>query len=88
MRRKSFLQQVCLDQLKYSSATADAFPQDYDFFAIKGQTQQDFGSNLEQFYKKSKLVFKKHYPYFGNFDDLWLCKEYLQDKPKYIACCK
>jgi hypothetical protein len=58
------------------------------FLAIKGQSQQDSGSNLEQFYQKCKLIFEKHYHFFGNFDDLWLCKEYLQDKPKYTAYCK
>jgi hypothetical protein len=56
--------------------------------AIKQQTQQDSGSNMEQFYQKCNLSFEKRYPTFGNFDDLWLCKEYLQDKPKYVAYCK
>jgi hypothetical protein len=107
-------QQVHLDQLKYSSATADArllFPEPaiYEawnleslyskfkntlslmimkFLAVKQQTQQDSGSNMEQFYQKCKLIFKKHCPTFGNIDDLRLCKEYLQDKPKYMAYCK
>ena len=107
-------QQVYLDQLNYSSATADARllipePAVYEaqnpeslysrfkdtlslrimkFLAIEGQTQQDSGSNLEQFYQKCKLIFEKCYPSFGNFDDLRLCKEYLQDKPKYMAYCK
>ena len=107
-------QQVRLDQLKYSSATADARllipePAVYEarnpeslysrfkdtlslrimkFLAIEGQTQQDSGSSMEQFYQKCKLIFEKRYPSFGNFDDLRLCKEYLQDKPKYTAYCK
>ncbi len=103
-----------MEQLKHSSATADARllipePTIYmaqnpeslysrfkdtlslrviKFLMIKEQTQQDYGSNVEQFYQKCNLIFEKHYPAFGNFDDLWLYKEYLQDKPKQMAYCK
>jgi hypothetical protein len=58
------------------------------FLAIEGQTQQDSGSNSEQFYQKCKLTFEKSSPSFGIFDDFRLCKEYLQDKPKYMAYLK
>ncbi len=99
--KKLLSQQVRLDQLKYSFATADArlliseldiykaqnpdslysrFKDTFslrtmEFLAIEGQTQRDSSSNLEQFYQKCKLIFEKCYPSFGNFDDLWLCKE-------------
>jgi len=58
------------------------------FLAVESQTQQDSGSDKKQFYQKCKLIFEKCYP-TCNFDDiLCLCKEYLQEKPKYMAYCK
>jgi hypothetical protein len=58
------------------------------FLAVEAQSQQDSGSDKEQFYQQYKLIFEKRYPTFGNFDDMHLCKEYLQEKPKYMAYCK
>jgi len=58
------------------------------YLAVEAQTQQDSSSDKEQFYQKCKLIFEKHYPTFGNFDNMRLCKEYLQEKPKYLAYCK
>jgi hypothetical protein len=95
--------QVHLDQLKYSSATADARllipePAIYEaqnpyslysrfkdtlslrimkFLDIEGQTQQNSGYHVEQFYQKCKLIFEKRFPSIGNFDYLWLHKEFL-----------
>jgi hypothetical protein len=58
------------------------------FLALAAETQQDSGYDKEQFYQKCKLILGKRYPTFGNFDNMCLCKEDLQEKPKYMAYCK
>lgn len=55
------------------------------FLAVEETTQQDSGSDDEQFYQKCKLIFERRYPTFGNFDDLRMCKDYLKDKAKYLS---
>jgi hypothetical protein len=42
------------------------------FLAVEAQTQQDSGSDKEQFYQKCKLIFEKHYPTFFNFGNMHL----------------
>jgi hypothetical protein len=55
------------------------------FLAVEETTQQDSGSDDEQFYQKCKLIFEQHYPTFDNFNDLHMCKDYLKDKAKYLS---
>jgi len=50
------------------------------FLGLEVQTQQVSGFDKEQFHQKCKLIFEKHCPTFGNFDDMHLCKEYLQER--------
>jgi hypothetical protein len=58
------------------------------FLAVEAQTQQDSGSDKEQFYQKCKLIVKKSFPTFGCFIKMHPWKEYLQEKPEYMAYCK
>lgn len=57
------------------------------FLAVVGQTQMDSGTTEEDYYQKCKLIYEKRYPAYGNFDDYKMCKEYLEDKPKYSNFC-
>ena len=55
------------------------------FMAIEANTEMDSGTGEEDFYQKCKLIYEKRFPAFGNFDDLHSCKEYLEEKPKYMS---
>ena len=46
-------------------------------------TQQDSGSDSEQFYQKCKKVWDKRYTSLGPFDLFRLCKDYLVTKPEF-----
>ena len=53
------------------------------FLGIEEVTQQDSGSDSEQFYQKCKKVWDKRYASLGPFDPFRLCKDYLVTKPKF-----
>jgi hypothetical protein len=53
------------------------------FIGIEEVTQQDSGTDSEQFYQKCKRIWDKRNASMGAFDPFRPCKDYLVTKPKF-----
>ena len=53
------------------------------FIGIEEVTQQDSGTDSEQFYQKCERIWDKRYASMGAFDPFRPCKDYLVTKPKF-----
>ena len=58
-------------------------PRVMKFIAIEKVTKMESGWDEEMYYNACKSSFANRYPKWGNFDDLRMCKEYLEGKPKF-----
>jgi hypothetical protein len=67
----------------YKRFKVNISPRVMKFIAIEKVTKMESGWDEEMYYNACKSSFANRYPKWGNFDDLRMCKEYLEGKPKF-----